>query len=200
MLTRSRLAWDFILILLTAAFTGTGSWFVTHYQLSKQQDFWIQQQQMLGESKLHESKLVYLEKAQRLKSDFRSLSMIYFFADLDQQKGIATSSDREAKHNAYHKLDSELSSCLLVLPFFFGEGVKKAVDDVDRYFVAYPWESLIQNDDFKAKVDEVDRQNLPGDTVTKLVSERLRLDQYDELTNALVAAMAEEIASDFNNE
>jgi heme/copper-type cytochrome/quinol oxidase subunit 2 len=172
---------EIILVLATALLTSVGSFIVTQIQLRTQ-----------SSEKQHEVRLSYLERLQKEVTEYQREAYIWFFAYLDSAQGAKATSYDE-KHAAYHRDEASLQSTLRVLPFFFGNEVKAKVADLSKYLDEQGgWEARVQTDEVYRRA-----QNLPkSKTVTDLVAETVNSKEYYAKTEALISAMAKEIADD----
>jgi hypothetical protein len=182
---KSRILIDLLLIIITAIASSVASSLFWHYQ-----------QRSLDRAKLHDTRISYLARVERDLSDFQSASYLWFFDDLALAAG-QTVNGAESRHIAFHSAENELKNCVTVLPFFFGERVRKAVDELNQYFNDYQWEGIVQSPGFTSRAVPLFTQNgEQGETVTSLIEKKTNLDAYGKLRRELIMAMAQEISAE----
>jgi hypothetical protein len=178
----SRITIDIVLIAVTAALTGILSWGVTRCQLG-----------VAHSDKIYDSKLSCFERSFKVFSEFSSTGFAYLQDYATPPHGTSPA-DADAKHIAYHRAESELQTCLVLIPIFFHGPARDKTLEVKAYFDRASWEGIVQSTAFASKAQALDVA--AGESLTDLIGREVYYDQYLTLTRELTALMAQEISAD----
>jgi hypothetical protein len=177
---RKTYSFEIFLVLLTASLAGLVSWVATQAQLNADHN-----------NRLLEARLACFDRFVRDIEQFRSASFIYFF-DLTAQIEGQQGDDSESKHLAFHDKDGDIRACAATAGVLFSEPVKVKARALVYYLQTTQWEVIVQSQAFRSKFLSEHESDATFDA-TKFISREVRYDDYLQLTNALVEAMADEL-------